>query len=67
MKNRTEIVRITKQNLNFSFIFYLAKSATAPATTGEATLVPDKTLQPETKFEPRTDEPYVTRSGFIRP
>ena len=46
---------------------YLAKSATAPATTGDATLVPESTLQPETRFEPRTNEPYVTKSGFIRP
>ncbi len=35
----------------------LAKRATAPETTGDATLVPDKTLQPDTRFEPRTSEP----------
>lgn len=35
----------------------LANRATAPDTTGEATLVPDNTLQPETRFEPRTSEP----------
>jgi hypothetical protein len=45
----------------------LARRATAPATTGDATLVPDKTLQPDTRFEPLTSEPYVTKSGFIRP
>jgi hypothetical protein len=54
-----------KQEINVKI--NLAKRAIAPVTTGDATLVPDNTLQPETRFEPRTNEPYVTKSGFIRP
>ena len=32
----------------------LNKSATAPATTGEATDVPERVLQPDTRLDPRT-------------
>lgn len=36
---------------------YLIKRATAPATTGEATLVPDNERQSPLRFEPNTMEP----------
>lgn len=35
----------------------LARRVTAPATTGEATLVPDRERQPSFIPEPRTPEP----------
>lgn len=46
---------------------HLAKSVTAPATTGEATLVPERVRQLPLILDPRTAEPYVTISGFTRP
>lgn len=45
----------------------LASKVTAPATTGDATLVPDNTLQPFFMFDPLTAEPYVTISGLTLP
>lgn len=45
----------------------LASSATAPATTGEATDVPDNDRQPPLTLLPFTWLPYVTISGFKRP
>lgn len=36
---------------------HLAKSVTAPATTGEATLVPDRDRHPSFIPDPRTPEP----------
>lgn len=45
----------------------LANRVTAPATTGDATLVPDKVRQPLFMFDPLTVEPYVTISGFTLP
>ena len=41
----------------------LAKRHTAPATTGEATLVPDRLLQPPCILLPNTSRPYATTSG----
>lgn len=38
-----------------------------PATTGEATLVPDKVLHPPLMCDPFTADPYVTISGFTLP
>ena len=53
------------------FILYLgtalASNATAPVTTGEATLVPLRERQPEWRAEPRTPLLYVTISGLTRP
>lgn len=45
----------------------LASKVTAPATTGEATLVPDNDRHPPFILEPRTAVPYVTISGLILP
>jgi hypothetical protein len=45
----------------------LARSATAPATTGEATEVPDRTLHPPRMLDPRTACPNATMSGLTRP
>lgn len=45
----------------------LASRVIAPATTGDATLVPDNTLQPFFMFDPLTAEPYVTMSGLTLP
>lgn len=41
----------------------LASRHTAPATTGEATLVPDRLLQPPWILLPSTSRPYATTSG----
>lgn len=41
----------------------LANKHTAPATTGEATLVPDRLLQPPCILLPSTSRPYATTSG----
>lgn len=46
---------------------YLANRVTAPATTGEATLVPERVRQLPLMLDPLTAEPYVTMSGFTRP
>jgi hypothetical protein len=45
----------------------LAKSATAPVTTGDATLVPDKALHPPLILEPCTLCPYAKISGLALP
>ena len=41
----------------------LASRQTAPATTGEATLVPDRDLQPPWILLPITSLPYAMTSG----
>lgn len=45
----------------------LANRATAPVTTGEATLVPLRDRHPEWRADPRTPLLYVTMSGLTRP
>lgn len=45
----------------------LASSATAPATTGLATDVPESFLQPVEMADPRTCDPYATTSGLTLP
>ena len=40
-----------------------ARRQTAPATTGEATDVPDRLLQPPCILLPMTSRPYATTSG----
>ena len=45
----------------------LASRHTAPATTGDATLVPDRLLQPPWILLPNTSLPYATTSGCMNP
>ena len=45
----------------------LTSKHTTPATTGLATLVPDKLLQPVLILDPIISRPYATTSGFTRP
>ncbi len=51
----------------FVHLSHLTSNVTAPATTGDATLVPERERQPSFNPEPRTPEPYVTMSGFTLP
>jgi hypothetical protein len=45
----------------------LASRQTAPATTGLATLVPERLLHPEFILDPIISLPYATISGFTLP
>ena len=42
---------------NFWFTTYLASSVTAPATTGDATEVPERVRHPDLRPEPLTADP----------
>ena len=44
-----------------------ARSVTAPATTGDATDVPERLRHPPAIFDPITSRPYATMSGFTLP
>lgn len=44
-----------------------ASSATAPATTGDATDVPDRERQPPPMRLPCTSRPYAMTSGLLPP
>lgn len=48
---------VTTQHLDPDYDTHLARSVTAPATTGDATLVPDKERHPSFSPDPRTPEP----------
>ena len=52
----TTIIRFRKKR-NIALQYYLASSVIAPATTGDATLVPDKERHDPWIDEPRTAEP----------
>lgn len=57
---------------NLRYFFYQVqewhtRKHTTPTTTGLATLVTDKLLQPALIFDPIMSRPYATMSGFTRP